>query len=140
MAFNRWQNPRATFRANERAKKRAARLHYHICDGCPYEGKYACCDYHCKKNKKRLCGVCRRNKKYHYIEPDLFESVMNAAKNIRMKKHKPEDMIAVHMESHFEFGGIVHTFWAMWSDGTKTQMTSEEIAAWSTNGTNGLND
>lgn len=55
-----------------------------------------------------------------------------AAKNLALaNKHKGEAMLAVHMESHFEFGSIVHTYWAMWNDGSKTQMTQEEIAAWS---------
>lgn len=117
----------------QRAKKRAARLHYHVCDHCPSDTRYACTDYHCKKNKKRLCGPCRRNKKYKYVDFDLFGSVAMAAKNLAlMKKHGPEDLIAVHMESKFEFGDIVHTYWAHWNDGSRTQMTREEIAAWTT--------
>lgn len=56
-----------------------------------------------------------------------------AARNCALaRKHTAEDLIAVHMESHFEFGAIVHTYWACWKDGSKTQMTQEEIAAWAT--------
>jgi len=91
-------------------------------------------DYHCRQNKKRLCGVCRRAKKYHYgPEPDLFQSVALAAKALALlRPHKPEDMIAVHMESVYEYGEISHKYWAHWNDGSKTEMTREEINQWAT--------
>lgn len=116
------------------AEPRAKRLHYHSCDFCPSDKVYACADYHCQKNKKRTCGPCRRSQKYHYgPDPDLFKSVEAARRHFALiGKHKPEDLIAVHMESHWETEGVVHSYWAFWQDGSKTQMTQEEIAAWAT--------
>ncbi len=135
MAHNYYLSRAAAARLRKRNEARAKRLHYHSCDFCPSDRVYACSDYHCQKNKKRVCRPCRRAKKYHYgPDPDLFQSVAAAARHHSLSgKHAPADLLAVHMESHWEGdSGVVHTYWACWQDGTKTQMTEAEIAQWTT--------
>lgn len=128
MAWDRgWsRGPAARFKAAQREKKRRARRHVHICDFCENEKPWVCCDYHCVENRKRICHDCRRRQKYHIIDPDIFRSVELAAK-------ARKTVIAIHMESTFEDGVIVHRFWNHWSDGTRTLMTLDEVTQWSTN-------
>ncbi|SRR6266851_1201276 len=140
MNYRNWTTtPKMIYRAEQMAKRRAARRHYHVCQFCQDDRKYSCTDYHCKNNKKRRCTLCRRNKKYHYVDFDLFSSVATAARNLTlMKPHEPGDLLAVHMESTYEFGSIVHKYFAHWKDGSKTEMNEWEISQWAIAGSQNL--
>jgi hypothetical protein len=129
--YRSWKTPAARYRQEQRMKRRAERLHWHVCDYCVNDAKFACTDYHCKNNKKRVCGVCRREKKYHIIYIDVFESVALAARSHALKKkHIAGELIAVHMEAVYSYGEITHKYWAHWSDGSKTEMSQAEITQW----------
>lgn len=131
-AYRMWYTtPLARRKAEERHKKRLARLHWHVCDFCQNETKYRCQDYHCRGKKKRACSECRRRKKYHHVEPDLFDSVVKARRHFSiMDSSTPDGLIAVHMESSYENGEIVHKYFAMWNDGSRIELTPQEVSAW----------
>jgi hypothetical protein len=119
-------------RNERRVKRQEALRHYHVCEFCPDDRRYVCYRARCGHKEKKLCSACRYRKKHHRVKPDIFESVAAAALAIAIEKMKSGGRVrvAVHMESSFEFGEVVHRYWSHWSDGTTTEMTNEDVKLW----------